>query len=98
MKFREDPIPQIRPGGFKTRGSEVSAAHCIAPASFDFEEEVDKPRTPEKLKKYRKSHTGQPGFRSVHPGLVEDSENLNRNAAYGYGKSTFSSMHVGQVI
>ena len=96
MKFREDPVPKIPPGGFKPPGSEVSAAMCIHPQAFDFDEEVGKPRTPEKLRKYRKSHTGQPGFRSVHPGLVEDVENLDRNAAYG--KSTHSSMHVGQVI
>lgn len=69
---------------------------CIQPMTFDFEEEVSKPRTPEKLRKYRKSHTGQPGFRTVHPGQVEDVENLDRNVAYG--KSTHSSMHVETVM
>ena len=58
MKITGDPCPKYRPGGFKPPGSEVSAAMCIQPGDFSMEEEVGKPRTPDKLKKYRKSHTG----------------------------------------
>jgi len=98
MKFRDDPIPRVPPGGYKGPGADVSAAMCIMPDAFGFggEDDYAQPSTPDRLKKYRKSHTGQPGFRTVHPGLVEDAENLDRNAAYG--KATNNSMRVGTVM
>jgi hypothetical protein len=50
------------------------------------------------LKKYRKSYTGQPGFKSVHPGLFEDVENLDKNAAYGKPTNAAKSEHVNKVL
>lgn len=54
------------------------------------------PSTPETLKKYRKSHVNEPGKIQRHWGLADDPEPFPKS--YSYGKSTYISEHVGQVI
>ena len=57
---------------------------------------ADHPSTPDGLKKYRKSHVNEPGKIQKHWGQADDAKPFPEN--YSYGKSTFSSEHVGQVI
>lgn len=69
---------------------------CVQPSMEA--DECARPMTPPHLKKYRKSYTGQPGFKSVHPGLFEDVENLDKNAAYGKPTNAAKSEHVNKVL
>jgi hypothetical protein len=57
---------------------------------------ADTPSTPEHLKKYRKSHVNEPGKIQKHWGVADDSKKFED--AYSYGKSTYASDPVGQVI
>ena len=56
----------------------------------------DTPSTPEGLKKYRKSHVNEPGKIQKHWGLADDGEPFPKG--YSYGKPTYISEHVGQVV
>lgn len=56
----------------------------------------DAPSTPEHLKKYRKSHVNEPGKIQKHWGVADDAKRFADN--YSYGKSTYSSDPVSQVI
>ena len=56
----------------------------------------DTPSTPEHLKKYRKSHVNEPGKIQKHWGVANDAKPFAD--AYSYGKSTYGSAHVSDVI
>lgn len=75
-RIRQDPIPNIRASGITHKVESESAASCIQP-------QFERSSTPEHIKKYRKSTNGQPGVIVVHPGLMEDAENIDRNRAFG---------------
>jgi len=56
----------------------------------------DAPSTPEHLKKYRKSHVNEPGKIQKHWGFADDKARFP--PTYSYGKTTYSSEIVGNVI
>ena len=56
----------------------------------------DTPSTPDGLKKYRKSHVNEPGKIQKHWGAAEDIPKFPKT--YSYGKSTYESEHVGDVL
>ena len=57
---------------------------------------MEHPPTPEHLKKYRKSHVNEPGKIQKHWGQADDEPKFP--PTYSYGKSTFGSEHVSDVI
>jgi hypothetical protein len=57
---------------------------------------VQRESTPEHIKKYRMSYRNEPGIRIVHPGLIADVENLDRNSAFG--KQSLASEKVDEVV
>lgn len=79
--MRRDPIPGIHTAGFIPKGPFDTASSCIQPDLT--QSSIDRPTTPEHIRKYRKSMNGEPGVRQVHPGMRADIENLDRNRAYG---------------
>ena len=89
--YRPDPIPKILTAGTSTGGRGESAAACLKPDFYKNE-----PPTPEHIKKYRKSFQNQPGFKQVHPGMIEDKRNVPEN--FSYGVKTNHSDHVDSVI
>lgn len=52
--------------------------------------------TPPHLRKYRKSHVNEPGKIQKHWGLADDEPKFP--PTYSYGKSTYGSEHVQDVI
>lgn len=84
----------MQAAGFIHTGLNESAAFCIQPDITANSSE--RSSTPEHIKKFRKSTTGQPGVRVVHPGMREDAENIDRNRAFG--KIVTASDPVGSVI
>lgn len=56
----------------------------------------NEPSTPDALKKFRKTQMNEPGKIQKHHGLADDPPRFP--AAYSYGKSTYASEHVSDVI
>lgn len=56
----------------------------------------NRPPTPDKVKKYRKSFYSDPGQRIVHPGLINDM--AQQNKLQKYGRTTMNSDHVEDIF
>ena len=94
IRVRQDPIPKIKPAGY-----EITGVRDRENADFNIRQDMhisDRPDTPDKLKKYRKSHVNEPGKIQKHWGLADDQ--LKFPADHSYGKSTYESEHVGEVV
>ena len=95
VRVNNDPIPKIRDAGFQIVG-----VRDRENADFSIRQDVhlakDTPSTPEHLKKYRKSHVNEPGKIQKHWGVANDGKPFPEN--YSYGKSTYGSAHVSDVI
>lgn len=95
VRVNNDPIPKIR-----TAGHQIVGVRDRENADFNIRQDVhlpaDHPSTPEHLKKYRKSHVNEPGKIQKHWGVADDAKKFPEN--YSYGKSTYGSEHVDQVI
>lgn len=90
---RPDPIPKIRAAGHQIAGVEFESA------DYSIRQDVHMnggPGTPDHLKKFRKSHVNQPGIIQKHYGVAEDQ--LPFAANHIYGKETYTSEHVNEVI
>jgi len=95
VRVTNDPIPKIR-----------SAGHAIVGirdrenADYNIRQDVhlaeDTPSTPDGLKKFRKTHVLQPGQIQKHWGVADDGKRFPE--AYSYGKETYASEHVQDVI
>lgn len=57
---------------------------------------VNRGDTPETLKRYRKAHVNEPGKIQKHWGVANDDPKFP--ASYSYGKSSYGSEHVNEVI
>ena len=86
-KFR-DRNPGTRPAGVVTTVPDDSTRACVQPPP-------PRESTPEHIKKYRKSFNDEPGIKQIHYGTVEDPMPPNN---FTYGKKTYHSDHVNQVI
>jgi len=95
VRVRQDPIPNIQQAGFQIVG-----VRDRENADFSIRQDVhlekDMPSTPEHLKKYRKSHVNEPGKIQKHWGVANDAKPFADG--YSYGKSTYGSAHVNDVI
>ena len=60
------------------------------------DEHVKHPSTPEGLKKFRKSHVNEPGKIQKHWGHADDPAKFA--GGFSYGKQTYKSEHVGEVL
>jgi len=90
---RPDPIPKIRAAGHQIAGVKNESADY----SIRQDVHIDgQPGTPDNLRKYRKSHVNQPGLIQRHYGVAEDPMKFPEN--HIYGKSTYQSEHVNEVI
>lgn len=74
--------------GLVTTVPHESAFNCIQPTD-------QVPQTPPGIKKYRKSFNADPGAKQIHYGTVEDPL---PPTTFTYGKKTYKSDHVHQVI
>mmetsp|Transcript_33680 Transcript_33680/g.38289 ORF Transcript_33680/g.38289 Transcript_33680/m.38289 type:complete len:425 (-) Transcript_33680:161-1435(-) len=86
-----DPRPGVKAAGKVDLTSDEGTDKCVQQDIF-----YQAPGTPDKIKKYRKSYNAEPGARVVHYGLAEDVKRVNPNQMYG--KKTYGSDHVNQVI
>ena len=95
VRVMNDPNPKLSAAGHAIVGvrERENADFNIRP---DAHLPQDAPSTPETLKKYRKSHVNEPGKIQKHWGLAEDPAPFPKG--YSYGKSTYTSEHVGQVV
>jgi hypothetical protein len=95
VRVNNDPIPKIRDAGFQIVG-----VRDRENADFSIRQDMhlnkDAPSTPEHLKKYRKSHVNEPGKIQKHWGVANDAKPFHEG--YSYGKSTYASAHVSDVI
>ena len=94
VRVRKDPIPNVRAAGF-----EIVGVRERENADFSLRQDVhntNEPSTPDNLMKYRKSHVNEPGKIQKHWGLAEDEAKFP--PTYSYGKSTYASEHVSNVI
>ena len=94
-RFRQDPIPKVQTAGkmFTTNGQ--NADMCIRSDQYGKHQDGN-PGTPEAIRKFRRSTNNEPGKIVVHHGLQNDDRNTDD--AHSYGKKTFGSEHVNEVI
>lgn len=95
VRVTKDPIPQIRQAGHEIVGvrERENADYNIRP---DQHLRSDEPSTPDSLKRFRKTHVLQPGQIQKHWGVAEDQKRYPE--AHSYGKETYASEHVQDVI
>lgn len=90
-----DPNPKLSAAGF-----EIVGVRERENADFNIRQDMHLPKqtpsTPDTLKKYRKSHVNEPGKIQKHWGHADDPSPFP--AAYSYGKPTYISEHVGEVV
>ena len=88
-----DPNPKL-----SAAGHQIVGVRERENADFNIRADVHlvTPGTPEALKKYRKSHVNEPGKIQKHWGVANDAKPFSD--AYSYGKSTYGSAHVNDVI
>ena len=92
-KIMMDPVPNLRSAGHQIVGvGERESADYNIRADM----QLITPGTPDQLKKYRKSHVNLPGKIQKHWGHAEDAPHFAAN--YSYGKGTYQSEHVSNVI
>eukprot|EP00753_Platysulcus_tardus_P006832 PLAT14616.1.p1 GENE.PLAT14616.1~~PLAT14616.1.p1 ORF type:complete len:442 (+),score=170.44 PLAT14616.1:41-1327(+) len=66
----------------------VGAAACLRPE--------ERPETPHKVKKFRRTYFAEPGKRVVHPGMIDDALPVPEGKSFGC--STKSSEHISDVF
>ena len=95
VRVTNDPIPGVQTAGYQIVGvrNRENADYNIR---ADEHLPVDHPSTPNALKKYRKSHVNEPGKIQKHWGHADDPSRFG--AAYAYGKETYKSDHVDEVV
>ena len=95
VRVTNDPIPGIRAAGHQIVGVREREN-----ADYNIRQDMhlpgETPSTPDGLKKYRKSHVNEPGKIQKHWGADEDIPKCPKT--YSYGKSTYESEHVGDVL
>lgn len=95
VRVMNDPTPKL-----SAAGHQIVGVRERENADFSIRQDVhlpaEEPSTPDTLKKYRKSHVNEPGKIQKHWGLADDPQHFPAN--YSYGKSTYTSEHVSDVI
>ena len=95
VRVQPDPVAKIRAAGHTILGvrERENADFNIRP---DTHLPADEPTTPPGLMKYRKAHVNEPGKIQKHWGQADDQPRFPKT--YSYGKSTYASEHVGDVL
>ena len=89
----KDPVPNL-----KAAGHAIIGVREKENADFSVRQDLHMtvPNTPDGLKKFRKTHVMQPGQIQKHWGLADDQPKFP--PTYSYGKSTYGSEHVSDLI